>query len=54
MGKETNGQIKCVKDHHELKNGVVWKEMKVGMKGLLDSKDEWFENDTEGNADQLV
>lgn len=36
MGKETNGQIKCVEDHHELKNGVVWKEMKEGVKELLE------------------
>lgn len=46
MGKKTNGQIKVVEDR-ELKSREMWKEMKVGLRKLLEGKDEWFEYDTE-------
>lgn len=42
MGKKTNGQIKVVEDR-ELKSREMWKEMKVGLRKLLEGKDEWFE-----------
>lgn len=46
MGKKTNGQIKVV-EGRELKSREMWKEMKVGLRKLLEVKDEWFEYDTE-------
>lgn len=45
MGGE-NSQIKFVEDH-DLENREVWEEMKVGVRKLLEGKDEWLEYDTE-------
>lgn len=41
-GKGNNRKIKSTEDH-ELKDRKVWKEMMVGVKELLEGKDEWFE-----------
>lgn len=41
-GKGNNRKIKSIEDH-ELKDRKVWKEMMVGVKELLEGKDEWFE-----------
>lgn len=32
----------------------MWKEMMVEVKELLEGKDEWFEQDTEDNQEQMV
>lgn len=41
-GKGNNRKIKSI-DDHELKDRKVWKGMMVGVKELLEGKDEWFE-----------
>lgn len=52
-GKGNSRKIKSIEDH-ELQDRKVWKEMMVGVKELLEGKDEWFEQDTEDNEEQMV